>query len=99
VRGALSSAQRIGSVELFSIAASVHHAPGPAHHASFWRPEGVLGGHAAGAISSNGAGSATTYATAADRRLLAPGPHASAELSSALERLVGAREGRRAATT
>jgi hypothetical protein len=85
-------AHRIGQLELFSIAFSCHHAPGPAFHASFWRPEALLAGHAAGAIASNLAGTATTYATAGDRRLLAVSAMTSSQqgaaMTGALDRLL-----------
>eukprot|EP01045_Picozoa_sp_COSAG04_P000206 COSAG04_NODE_4_length_52282_cov_12.667133_42_plen_190_part_00 len=89
------SAYHLGQLELFSIMPSAHHAPGCAHHASFWRPEGVAVGHAAGSITSNAAGTATSYSTAADRRLLAAGE--AEELDGALRRVVEGPPARRLA--
>ena len=89
------SAYHLGQLELFSIMPSAHHAPGCAHHASFWRPEGVAAGHAAGSITSNAAGTATSYSTAADRRLLAAGE--AEELDGALRRVVEGPPARRLA--
>ena len=66
---------------------------GQSVHASFWRPEGEAAGHAAGAISSNAAGTAVHYGTASDRGLLAGG--GAPALSGALARLRAAPPARR----
>ena len=74
---------RIGNAEIYSVGQSRNRtfpqngtivqpatSPGPLHHASFWRPEGEAVGRAAGAITSNVAGTHVTYGTAADRTLI-----------------------------
>ena len=92
-------AWRLGGVELHSLGPSQRPActgnrsdpgckkgNGSAAHASFWRPAGEAAGRSAGSISSNKAGTATHYGTAAGERALLKGRDA-APLEGSLDRV------------